>query len=334
MKITINFTLAFAALFVANASSAQTRDSLARKDSLTQRLIAIAANKFPSTRTFNFEFSGAGATNFTSTLRGEALPAGRITKFMQARASANINFIQTRSWIVGASFSYRLTSLTAALDEPVSGLNSTFDGNFQYHASSLNVTKISRLFNKTTVFTGTFTIDGSEKQFERKRGLVTASMVLKSNAKTRLTVGLLGNFDPSTQTPILPIIAYEHRFDNGLIVDITLPRNIFIRKHVFRNGRITLGTELDRTSFYLYNLDNTGKTYEFRQVDINNGLIYEHRLFNYFILTAKGGLKLNPSARIFDRQESFNDQIFEAKPAASPYFNIGLSFNPFARKRR
>jgi hypothetical protein len=329
MKTTNKLLLTVAALILSKTGFAQNQDSVARK------VVAYAANKFPVTRTFNFEFSGSGAYNFTSTLRGEALPAGRVTNWTQTKASANINFIQSKSWILGTTFTYRLTSLTAALDEPVSGLNSSVNENFQYHTSSLNLTHISKLFNKTAVYTGSLTVDGSERQFERVKGLVTASIVLKANAKTKFIVGVLGNFDPSTQTPILPLISYEHRFDSGLIADITLPRNIFIRKNVFNgNGRITLGTELDRSSFYLYNLDNSRTTYEFRQVDINNGLIYEHRLWDYFILTMKGGVRITPSSRIFDRYKSFNDYVFQAKPDPTLYFNVGLSFNPFAKKRR
>jgi hypothetical protein len=329
MKTTNKLLLTVAALILSKTGFAQKQDSVT-----TKKVVAYAANKFPETRTFNFEFSGSGPYNFTSTLRGEALPAGRVTNWTQARANANINFIKSKHWILGTSFTYRLTSITAALNEPVSGLTSSVNENFQYHNSALNLAYVSKLFDKTTIFSSSVSIDGSEKQFERVRGLFAATMLLKANATTKLGVGFVVNIDPSSQVPILPIFTYEHRFDNGLVADITLPRNIFIRKQVFRNGRITLGTELDRTSFYLYNLDKSGRTFEFNQVDLNNGLIYEHLVFNYFILTLKGGLKTSLSPRIFDRNQSYNDPIFQAKASPSGYFNVGISFNPFARKKR
>lgn len=328
MKTTNKLVLILGAMILSKAGLAQSQDSLSKK------VVAYAADKFPVTRTFNFEFSGTGPYNFTSTLRGEALPAGRVTNWTQARASANINFIQSRNWILGTTFTYRLTSLTAALNEPVSGLASSVKEDFQYHASSLNLTYISKLFNKTTIYSSSVSIDGSEKKFERIRGLFSATMLLKADARTKMGIGFVANIDPSAQLPVLPVFTYEHRFDNGLVADIVLPRNVFIRKQVFGNGRITLGTELDRSSFYLYNLDNSGRTFEFNQVDINNGLIYEHLLWNYFILTMKGGVRLSPFSRVFDRSESVNDYIFQAKPAKTLYFNVGLSFNPFARKNR
>lgn len=304
-----------------------------QRDSLTTKIIAATANKFPIARTFNFEFSGTGAYNFTSKLQGKALPAGRVTNWMQLRASANINFIQTKKWILSTTFAYRRTSITAALDEPVAGVNNSLKANFQYHSSSLNLTRITKVFGKTTIVTGSVSIDGSDKQFERAKGLIATTMMLKADVKTRLGLGFMVNLDPSAQLPALPIFTFEHRFNNGLIADITLPRYIYIRKHVLKNGRISIGTELDRTGFYLYNQDTSERTFEYNQVDVNSGLTYEHLVFNYFILTLKGGMRASMSPRIFDRQETYRDPIFQAKSDASGYFNVGVSFNPFVKRR-
>ncbi len=305
-----------------------------KRDSLTNRIIAVVAGKFADARTLNFEFSGSSPYNFSSELNGKPASSGRITNWTQLRASANLNFIKTRKWILGTNFNYRRTSVTAALDEQVAGMKSSLNGDLQYHSSSLNLTRIAKIFGKTTIITGSVSIDGSDKQFERTKGLLATTVLLKANAKTRLGVGFMVNIDPSAQLPILPIFAFEHRFNNGLIADITLPRNIHIRKHVLKYGRISLGTELDRTSFYLYNQDNSGRTFEYNQVDVNSGLTYEHLVFNYFILTLKGGMRASLAPRIFDRNLSYNDPIFQTTPDPSGYFNLGISFNPFAKKRK
>jgi hypothetical protein len=305
-----------------------------QRDSLTTKVIAAAASKFPIARTFNFEFSGTGPYNFSSELQGKAAPDGRVTNWTQLRASANLNFIQTRKWILGTTFAYRRTSITAALDESVPGMNSSLKGDLQYHTSSLNLTRIAKVFGKTTIITGSVSIDGSDKKFERTKGLFATTMMLKANAKTRLGVGFIVNLDPSAQLPALPIFTFEHRFNNGLIADITLPRYIYLRKHVLKNGRISIGTELDRTSFYLYNQDDSGRTFEYNQVDVNSGLTYEHLVFNYFILTLKGGMRASLSPRIFDRNQSYSDPIFKTKPDPTGYFNVGVSFNPFVKRRK
>ena len=329
MKIINKPLLTIVALVLSNAAIAQSQDT-----SATTKLVAYAADKFPVARNFNLEFNGSGAYNFTSKLRGVELPAGRTTRWLQTKASANLNLIQSKSWILGTTFTYRGTSFAAKLDAPVAGLNNSVDDQFHYHTSSLNLTRISKLFGKTAIYSGSLIVDGSEKRFERVKGLFSVNVVLKANARTRIAIGAFGMLDPSSDLPALPTFTYEHHFDNGFIADITFPRNIFIRKNVFGNGRITLGTEIDRTGFYLYNRYNTGKTYEYRQVDLNNGLIYEHKVFKNFIITAKGGLKMTTAARVFDRKESFGDFIYESKPDATPYFNIGVSFNPFGKKNQ
>jgi hypothetical protein len=303
-----------------------------QRDSLTTKVIAAVAGKFANARALNFEFSGAGPYNFSSELQGKAISSGRVTNWSQIRVSATVNFIQTRKWILGANFAYRCTSVTATLDEPVAGMKSSLEGDVQYHTSSLNLTRIAEVFGKTTIISGSVSIDGSEKQFERTKGLFTTTMLLKANGKNRLGVGFMINIDPSAQLPALPIFLLEHHFNNGLIADITLPRNIHIRKHVLKYGRISIGTELDRTGFYLYNLDNSGRTFEYNQVDVNSGLTYEHLVFNYFIVTMKGGMRASLSPRIFDRNKSYGDPIFQTKPDPSAFFNLGFSFNPFAKK--
>ncbi|SEA47515.1 hypothetical protein SAMN05192529_12144 [Arachidicoccus rhizosphaerae] len=327
------FFFLLALLLLSPSAFPQSRDS----SSATQKFTAYQADKFTTRRTLNLEFTQLGAYDFTSRLRSgaAALLRGRVSHMSQASANININFIQTRKWILGASFNYHYTGLKADFSEPVTGPDQTgsISNDYHYHNSSLNLTRISRLWNKPMVYYGSIAVDGSEKGFERVKGLASASMVLKSNAETKIAVGLFVTVDRSSQIPVMPVFSYEHKLGDGYLLDIALPRNVLIRKHVFGNGRISLGTEISRTNFYLYHLDNTGKIYEYNQGDINNGFIYEHLLFKDFILSLKGGVRISPNARIFDRDKSVSDYIFETKPDPTAYLNLGISLNPFRKKR-
>lgn len=160
--------------------------------------------------------------------------------------------------------------------------------------------------------------------------MITGSLILKANAKTKITLGIAILIDPNSPVPALPIFTYEHKFDNGWTADVLLPKKILIRKDIFSNGRISLGTEMDNTSFYLY---PSGKKYEFRQLEINSGAIYGHHLGGNFIGTLKTGLRATPSSRIFEKKESQKDYIFESNAKPSFYFNLGLSYNPFGKPR-
>ncbi|MCQ9633988.1 DUF6268 family outer membrane beta-barrel protein [Chryseobacterium sp. WG23] len=108
------------------------------------------------------------------------------------------------------------------------------------------------------------------------------------------------------------------------------PKKVLVRKNILANGRLSLGTEMDNTSFYMY---KNSRTYEFRQLEINSGVIYEHSLGNNLTGTLKTGMRTVPQARAFDKEESFKDYIFEARYKPSFYFNVGISYNPFGKPR-
>lgn len=308
----------------------QSTDSTAiKKDSTARRVVTFAADKFAVARPLNIEFTHSAPYNYTSKLEGAPLPSGRINTFAQAKISANINFIKRKNWMLGATFGYRYTKTEADNLQASGGLTFKTDEDFSYHFSSLNFSYFSSLFGKRMIYSSSVLVDGSEKHFERIKGIFTGTMVLKANQRTKMTAGVLVNVDQSAQSPVIPTFSYEHKFNNGLIADIVLPRSIYLRKYMFGNGRASLGTELDRTSFYVYDIDGTAQRYEYRQLDINSGLTYEHLIGKYFVVTAKTGMKYSPSGRLFKKEDSFASPVLEISPDPTFYFNIGISFNPF-----
>ncbi|MET4141232.1 hypothetical protein [Pedobacter sp. UYP1] len=294
-----------------------------------KKFTSFTADKFAVTRPINIEFTYTAPYNFKSESNGNILPGNRIKSFQQAKISANINLLRSKNWLLSTTLGYRYISTDAQIVQPDKEKEIATD--FQYLFSSLNLTYFSSLFGKRMIYNSSLIADGSNKSLERVRGIFTGTMVLKANQHTKMTAGILVSIDPSAQTPFLPTFSYEHKFNNGLIADLVLPRSLYLRKMVFKsNGRISVGSELDRTSFYLYNLDGTNQKYEYRQLDINSGLTYEHAIGKYFMLTAKSGARYIPSGRLFKKQESFADPVYKITPDPTFYFNIGLSFNPFS----
>ncbi|MDH6254235.1 hypothetical protein M2347_003962 [Chryseobacterium sp. H1D6B] len=298
------------------------------RDSIPHKVIAFAADKFPLARDFNVEYTQVSPYKFSSQLHDTELPENKVKNFSQVKVSSTINFIKRKKWILGTTLNYRYTSVNT--ENPMS-LSATGNqkSSFHYHSETLNFVYFSRLFNKTMIYSANASVDGSDQHFERLRGMATATMVLKANAQTKIAVGLVGIIDPSSQVPVIPTFTYEHKFNNGWTADIILPQKVLLRKDVFTNGRISLGSEMNTTSFYMYSVD---KTYEFRQLEINSGAIYEHK-FGGFIGTLKTGVRAVPNSRIFEKTESFKDYIFEAKPKPSLYVNIGVSYNPFGNPK-
>lgn len=292
-----------------------------KNDSIPQKVLAYAAEKFPIARNFNIEFTQLTPYKFNSKLHNIDLPENKVSNFSQVKLSSNINLLKTKKWSLSTTFNYRYTSLNTEN----SIANYTLNNDFHYHSETLSVGYYSKLFNKIMVYSANISVDGSEEHFERIRGLATATMVLKANAKTKMAVGIVGIIDPSAQIPVIPTFSYEHKFNDGWIVDVILPKKVLIKKNIMSNARISLGTEMDNTSFYIYDSE---KRYEFRQLEINSGFIYEQKL-GHFIGTVKTGVRLTPNARIFEKTESFKNYFFEASSKPSFYFNVGLSYNVF-----
>ena len=137
---------------------------------------------------------------------------------------------------------------------------------------------------------------------------------------------MVGMIDPNMIVPAFLTFSYEHKFKNGWIADVILPKQIYLRKGVMTNGRFSIGSELSGSSFYFYNQE---KTYSFSQMEINSGVLYDHCFGKSFIGSFKTGLRYVPMSRISEKNQSVNDYISSTKPKPSLYFNLGVSYNLF-----
>ncbi|PWN71973.1 hypothetical protein C1631_005000 [Chryseobacterium phosphatilyticum] len=290
-----------------------------KKDSIPLKVRAFFTDKFPQARNFNIDYTTATPYSSSSFLGDNALPNNKVKNFQQMKTSANIYLVKNRKWLLSTALHYRYTSLQT--ENPEVG---NTKGDFHYHSESIHLSYFSKLFKKTAVYSATFSTDGSDQHFERVRGMVTASLILKANPKTKIMLGLAAVIDPSAQIPVLPIFTYENKFNNGWVMDILLPKKVLIRKDIFTDGRISLGTELDNTSFYIY---RNNATYEFRQTDLYSGATYEHNFGGNFIGTFKTGIRTTLNARVFNKQDSFKNYIWKSNYQPSFYFNAGISYN-------
>ena len=211
------------------------------KDSTSTKTMAYIAEKFPITRVLNVEYNQLAPYTFSSKLRGQELPEGKVKDFHRAKMSANINLITKQTWVLSTNLNYRYISANMQMDDPASSVFFGSKEDYQYHFESLSFTYFSKLFKKMVIYSASASMDGSEQHFERLRGIATATMVLKASAKTKMSVGLFVAIDPTVQTPVIPTFTYEHKFNNGLIADIILPRSVYLRKRIAENGRLSIG---------------------------------------------------------------------------------------------
>lgn len=337
IQMKINFVIPVVAtsfLLAANVCFSQSIDSIPKRDSLPKKVMAQVTDRFPSTRMVHLEYSQLAPYEYSSNPSNAGSPKNKVTTQSLVKATVNLNFVRKQKWMLGATLNYRYIGSTAEVPGYFSGMPGSEKEDFHYHSTSLNALYFSKLFNKMVIYSGSFIVDGSEQHFERLKGRLSSTMLLKANAQTKIMAGLVVNIDPSSQVPALPIFSYEHRFSNGLMADILLPQRIMVKKDILRNGRLTLGTELGQNSFYLYHIDSTAQKYEFRQTELNTGFTYEQLIGNSMSTFIKTGVKNSLNARIFKKNESVNNYVFDAKPNAAFYVSIGFSINPFAKPRK
>lgn len=312
----------------------QTKDSIESvRDSVTishsQRVAAYVAEKIAAARPLNLEYTFNAPYSFTSERFGGAkIPESRMERFNVFEASSNFNFLQKKNWFMGTTLAYRNISTQATIAEPGTRNIRNVEHDYHYFSANLNFSYFSTLFGKRTIYTSSLMSDGSNQHVERVRGVLIGTMILKANERTKMTVGILGIIDPSEQFPVLPTFSLEHEFRNGIIADIALPSYFYVRKYVLTRGRLSLGSEFDRTSFYMYNIDGTSQRYEYRQFDFNSGLVYEHLVGKHFILTAKTGVRATITGRLFRKEDNFRDYVIETRSDPAFYANLGISFNP------
>jgi hypothetical protein len=305
-----------------------------QKDSISQKVVQYAMEKFPSIRTLNIEYDHQAPFKYSSKENVNKLPENKVGGVNRVVIDGNKTVLVKNGWIFGTKINYSYNSFTLADPNPVSGVQTEILQDYHYFAAGLNVARVSKLFGKPFIYSGSLIVDGSDKHFERLRGILTGTLVLKTDERTKMTVGLAAMVDPTVLIPVLPSFSYEYKFRNGWILDVILPQKVYMRKELLKNGRISFGSEMAGSTFYLYDLYGKKQRYQYQQLEINSGLMYEHNLGRSFVGTLKSGLRSIPTGRIFEKSGSFNDYIYEARPQSSFYINVGVSFNPFEMKRK
>ena len=326
----------FIALISASILLAQNNDSIL-KATYRKKI----KGEFPKTRMFNLEYNLQGPTAFTSKLFDENFSKGTIDSQREVNFISNIPLYKNKKWTYTGSLNYRFNEFVFSDVENVSSsTNYTSNKYEQFHtfAIVLSTTYTSKLFNKPFIYNGSLILDGGEQGFERIKGIIGASIVLKATKNKVFSIGTLVFIDPTAIMPILPIISYNQKFENSNYeLDIFLPQRLFFRKNISHFARLSLGSRLAPSGFYVYNdgrnilLPNTS---EYAQIEVQSGLTYEHLLNKKCIITISGGVSSFITSRLTEKAQPIREYYYSNQQEAKGFFNIGLSYNPDLRKKK
>jgi hypothetical protein len=106
-----------------------------------------------------------------------------------------------------------------------------------------------------------------------------------------------------------------------------------IRKGVFKNGRISLGTEMENELLYVR--QNARRKQHYYTItgrwNSNRDLPMSITLGHSMIATFKGGITNYMNARGVIKGQTSDDYEFRTHPDATGYFSVGISFHPFEK---
>lgn len=308
------------------------------QDSLRQKVVQSIKEKFPETRLFNFEYNQSLDRSFSSELFDQGFQEGNIKNQRNFNASANIPVYKTQKWTFTASLFYQFSEFEFGnIENPSSSPFFERNGvvNFHNFSTALSSTYFSTLFKKPVIFNASIIADANEENFGRFRGILGFTFILKESERTTITLGAMGFLDPSSQIPFIPTFSYNHRLKNSKWeLDFIFPQRLLFRRPIGENGRLSLGSSVGLSEFYIDVNDQAyGNAFAYSQIELKTGIIYEHRINDYLIGTFQGGLQNFISNQATKKGEPAKDFIYENEQEGAGYFQIGISIDPFAKKK-
>jgi len=305
------------------------------EDSIKKVTKKIITDKFPTARFFDLQYEHFSESDYDSKLYGEDFQKGTITEQTRLKAAFNIPILKKQKWTLSTSLRYKLESFDIAnvknVSQQLPSLAVTKSEDYHYFSGSMNFTYYSQLFNKTAIYNGSIIGDGSDEGFERLTGFVGASLVLQRTENTTMTIGLIALIDQTAQLPALPTFTYEHRFKKSpWTIDFILPRYLYFRRPLLKNGRLSVGSIFEGESFYTYNNQpGFANTYSYTRNEIKSGIVYEYHVSKDFITTFRAGVANVFNGRLTEKGKRQSDNILGNSQQASGYFSVGVSYNPF-----
>lgn len=278
-------------------------------------------------------------TDFDSELFDIPFEEGEIKNHNRLSVSVNLPIIMKPKWNITTSLRYQYESFE--LNGVSNRLNNsipTYDRNLDYHYLSgvLSFTYFSKLFNKPFIYNASVIVDGTEKDAERIKGFFGTTIILKKTERTTIGVGLIVLVDPTSPVPATPTFLMEHKFEKSpWVFDFILPQRLMFKRDLFKNGRLSLGTELNANGFYTYvNQPGFGKVYDYRTLEINSGVTYEHCFGKSIIGSFRAGFANVFNARVSERGEKTSNYVSSSNQDGNGYFSVGFSFNPNFKKKK
>lgn len=305
------------------------------KESLQKRTVQNIKEKFPEERVFHIEYGQSFNRDFDSELFDEAYQDAKIKNQERLKAIANVPIYRKNRWEIMATGNYHFHRFDFD-DVPTNVKPAYFEckgsAEFHYLSTEIQVMRFSQLFNKPILYMGSIKADGTEKDFGRVKGSLGFSFLLKKTKQTVFGLGAMAFIDPSEQFPYIPTLVLTHKFNNSeWELDMLLPDRLMFQRSMGQKGRLSIGTSLENTGFYIENRGVGKNLLEYTQLELKTGFMYEHRINHFITASVHAGLQNFLDSRMMEKGDASDDEIYTNSQDMTGYFQLGISFHPFAK---
>lgn len=285
--------------------------------------------KFDGFKALDIQYEYLSPSDYRMKMNDKTYEKGRVNSLQRFNATASMPLIFKQSFIfyLSGRYNYQANDFGKVKTQDVGIITPTHHLNEEWHRYAMSASFVVRgkLFGKNMVYIAGITADGSHG-FETMYGALAATMVLKKDKYTSMSIGLYGTTLSSSIFPFFPLFTYTHRFASGWTFDSVLPQRAHLRNVVGRNGRFSGGFLLDSNTFYIYPRDkqNFSHNYTYNQVDMRLEVVYEHFLTKQVLFNVHAGV--NKCYKGALRQKYKSSDIVVFRQDANIFASIGFSY--------
>lgn len=317
------------------AASAQTGTGIDRTqlaDSLRKAGLDEAALSNPLLRQASFSADFIGSGNVKSYLHGKQFFDGKISQF---RTASLIN-VPVTTW---GKNSFGLSFLSLQQNDNFSDVVSQASNltpqllNYNKVTIGISATFSRRdsLFGKPVFYTASITGNSDNLYSVKKMSyLAGAVLIIKQNANTRVSLGGFLNMDPALSIPFIPVVAYWHKFNDGVEFNMNLPTQFGFRKQLSNRLSANVGTSITGSiAFFNVNQPGIPQNVNYTTLDLKTGPGIEYRFAKKLIFGVNGGMFSNLSGKAYDRNLKQSQYFLENKFGRTTYLNFTIAVLPF-----
>lgn len=309
-------------------------------DSLAYDFRAFVAKNFQRYRTVNLFWETELAHGYTFSLDGKEVEKMKKKDLHTIKFSTMIPILKQKRISLYGNLQYNCYQFKTYNKYDNSSSSIFLSDKYDYFVGGLTGSYYMSLFNKPFILSGSISIDAWNDGFEKIFGSFSAIMVVKNDKRSNFSVGVIGRTLFSSM-PIMPFIAYWHRFNNpNLSIEIAMPGQFYLR-YQMKKQRISVGASMSSDNFYLKtNLKDVPELCFYTDAVLKPEIHYEYIINKHLYLSVHTGISMIMKTGLYKKNRKGvkmkdEDGKTEVEPivkmdrSSVPFFNLGISYSLF-----